>query len=114
MTEMVLVAVGGAAGALLRWVVGRLGRHGFPWPTLVVNVAGSLLLGVVARDGPEWALVLLGSGVAGALTTYSAFALETVLLERNGRRAWAVANVVGTLVLATGGFALGWWLGSAG
>lgn len=107
MTEVALVAVGGAAGALLRWVVGRLGRNGFPWPTLVVNVAGSLLLGLVARDGPEWALVLLGSGVAGALTTYSAFALETVSLPR----ALAVTYVVTSLALGAAGLALGWWLG---
>ena len=108
-----LVAVGGAAGALIRWAVGRwLATSGLPWATLVVNLAGSLLLGVVAAASDGWPRSLLGTGMAGALTTYSAFALETVLLERNGRRAWAVANVVGSLVLATAGFSLGWWLGS--
>jgi len=108
-----LVALGGAAGALLRWAVGRwLVSSGLPWATLVVNVAGSLLLGVVVAVSDGWLGTLLGTGVAGALTTYSAFALETVLLDRNGRRAWAVANVAGTLVLAAAGFALGWWWGS--
>lgn len=106
-----LVAVGGAAGALLRWAVGRwLAGSGLPWATLVVNVIGSLLLGLVAAASDGWPRTLLGTGVAGALTTYSAFALDTVLLERNGRRAWAVANVVGSLVLASLGFTLGWWL----
>jgi len=110
---VLLVAVGGAAGALIRWAVGRwLATSGLPWATLVVNVAGSLLLGVVAAASDGWPRTLLGTGVAGALTTYSAFALDTVLLERNGRRAWAVANVVGSLVLGTAGFAFGWWLGS--
>lgn len=108
-----LVAVGGAAGALLRWAVGRwLASSGLPWATLVVNVVGSLLLGIVAAAADGWSRILLGTGVAGALTTYSAFALETVLLERDGRRGWAVANVVGSLVLATAGFGFGWWLGS--
>ena len=107
-----LVAVGGAAGALLRWAVGRwLATSGLPWATLVVNVVGSLLLGAVAASSDGWPRTLLGTGVAGALTTYSAFALDTVLLERNGRRAWAVANVIGTLLLGMAGFALGWWLG---
>ena len=108
-----LVAVGGAVGALLRWAVGRwLATSGLPWATLLVNIAGSLLLGVVAAATDGWLHTLLGTGVAGALTTYSAFALDTVLLERNGRRGWAVANVVGTLALATTAFAVGWWLGA--
>ncbi len=73
----------------------------------MVNVAGSLLLGVVAHAGPAWALTLLGWGVAGALTTYSAFALDTVLLP------WRTAalSVASTLVLGSAGFAAGWWLG---
>jgi len=108
---VLLVAVGGAAGGLIRWAVGRwLATSGLPWATLVVNLAGSLLLGVVASASDGWPRTLLGTGVAGALTTYSAFALETVLLERNGRRAWAVANVVGSLVLGSAAFAFGWWL----
>lgn len=108
-----LVAAGGAAGALLRWVVGRwLATSGLPWATLLVNVVGSVLLGVMAAASEGWPSTVLGTGVAGALTTYSAFALDTVLLEQNGRRAWAVANVVGSLVLATAGFGLGWRLGS--
>ncbi len=107
MTDLLLVAVGGTVGSLLRWAVGRLGGEGFPWPTLVVNVAGSLLLGVVAHAGPAWALTLLGSGVAGALTTYSAFALETVRVPRRT----AALSVALTLALGSAGFALGWWFG---
>ena len=103
MTDVLLVALGGALGALLRWGVGLLGRGGFPWPTLVVNVAGSVLLGAVAHDGPAWALTLLGSGVAGALTTYSAFALDTVRLPRRT----AAAYVVATLVLGARGLRRG-------
>lgn len=106
-----LVAVGGAVGALLRWAVGRwLGSTRWPWATLAVNVAGSFLLGVVASSADGWIRTLLGTGLAGALTTYSAFALESVLLERNGRKAGAVANVVASLLLGIAGIALGLWL----
>jgi CrcB protein len=112
MTDALLVALGGAAGAVLRYTVGRwLAASGFPWATLAVNVLGSLLLGAVAAGSPAWVATLLGSGVAGALTTYSAFALDTVLLERNGRRVPALLYAAGTLGLGSAGFALGWWTG---
>lgn len=112
---VLLVAMGGAAGGLIRWAVGRwLATSGLPWATLVVNLAGSLLLGVVASASDGWPRTLLGTGVAGALTTYSAFALETVLLADHGKRGWAIANVIGNLALSAAAFALGWWLGSAG
>lgn len=106
-----LVAVGGAAGALLRWGVGRwLSGSRFPWATLIVNVVGSLLLGVVVAATDGWPQTLLGTGVAGALTTYSTFALETLLLAGEGRRSAAVLNVAASLAVAIGGFAIGWWL----
>lgn len=108
-----LVALGGAFGAVLRWAAGRwLPGTRFPWSTLVVNVVGSLLLGVVVAAADGWPRTLLGTGLAGALTTYSAFALETVLLERQGRRAAAVLNMVASLALGILAFAIGWWIGS--
>ncbi len=109
---VLLVAAGGACGAVLRFAVNRwLAATHFPWATLVVNVAGSMLLGVVAASTDGWLFTLLGTGVAGGLTTYSAFALETVLLDRNGRRSAALLNVAASLVLGAVAFALGWWLG---
>jgi len=111
---ILLVALGAAVGAVLRYLAGHwFDDDRFPAGTLVVNVAGSFLLGAFSAMVLSGSLfALIGTGLCGGLTTYSAFALETVLLERNGRRAWAVANVVGSLVLATAGFSLGWWLGS--
>jgi len=107
-----LVAAGGAAGAVLRYVVGRwLAGSGFPWATLIVNLVGSLLLGVVAAGSPTWVMTLLGSGVAGALTTYSAFALDSVLLDRNGRRAAALLYLAASIALGAVAFGGGWWLG---
>ena len=58
-----------------------------------------------------WLVTLLGTGFAGAFTTYSAFALDTVLLDHNGRRGRAVLNVAANLLLGSIAFALGWWLG---
>ena len=108
-----LVALGGAAGAALRYVVGRmLASARFAWATLAVNVAGCLVLGIVVTATDGGVRTALGTGFAGALTTYSAFALDTVLLHRNRRRRLAAWNVVGNLVLGISAFAVGSWLGS--
>lgn len=108
----VAVALGGAAGAVLRWALARWAATGsWPWGTFVANVLGSLLIGVVSASLSGVWLALLATGVAGALTTYSSFALETVLLDRNGRRPVALLNVVVTLVAGAAAYAVGWWLG---
>jgi CrcB protein len=89
-----LVVLGGMVGAPLRylvdvWVTARLGT-GFPFGTLVANAAACVLLGLVAGLGlaaASPACVLLGTGVAGAMSTYSTFAFETVrLVEEGGAR----------------------------
>jgi CrcB protein len=109
---VLLVAAGGACGALLRYAVNRwFAATHFPWATLLVNVAGSLLMGVVAASTDGWLVTLLGTGFAGAFTTYSAFALDTVLLDHNGRRGRALVNIAANLLLGSVAFALGWWLG---
>nr|WP_227467453.1 CrcB family protein [Nocardioides lijunqiniae] len=102
-----LVALGGGVGAALRFLVGRRLDRELPLGTLLVNVAGSLLLGVLsglALDGD--ALALLGTGFCGGLTTYSAFAVQTHSL---GRRGAAYAAV--TVLAALGACGLGFWLG---
>ncbi|HEX6342039.1 CrcB family protein [Umezawaea sp.] len=93
-----LVAAGAAAGAPLRYLVGRA----FPGPrgTLLVNVAGSLLLGfLIALPASGTALAVLGTGFCGALTTYSTFSLDTLVLFEAGERRAALRNVVVSLVL---------------
>ncbi|GAA3781016.1 hypothetical protein GCM10022225_81750 [Plantactinospora mayteni] len=111
---------GGAVGAVCRftvnWLVER--RSGpAPWATFMVNVAGSLVLGLLAGAGaalPGWVGALVGTGFCGALTTYSTFGYETVQLLRSGPggRGWAVLNVLASLVVGLGAAALGWQLGS--
>ncbi len=118
---LLLVLVGGAVGAPLRylvdqWIQARI-DSAMPWGTLTVNVVGSGLLGlvaaVVARQGaPEWVLTLVGTGLCGALTTFSTFGHETVRLALQGSRIAAAANVVLSLTLAYAACAAGWWLGS--
>lgn len=109
-----MVVLGAAVGAPARFLVDlalrrRLGQA-FPWGTLTVNVAGSLLLGsLLALPLPQQALALLGTGFCGALTTYSTFAYETIHLMRSGAHRRALASVAAHLVLGIGAA----WLGLA-
>jgi CrcB protein len=98
---VLLVMVGAAVGAPARYVVDRAvqSRLGslLPWGTFVVNLAGCLVLGFLTAAGTHAGpalLALLGTGLCGALTTYSTFGYETVQLLRSGARRYAVVNVV--------------------
>jgi CrcB protein len=120
MKEVLLVCLGGAAGSVARyllsiWITGPHG--GFPWGTMVVNLLGSFLLGLVAAlaANPEIVSpamrVALGTGVLGGFTTYSAFNLETLGLM--SERSWSAAalnvslTLAGCLVAGVAGMALG-------
>ena len=107
----VLVIVGGAIGAPLRYLVDQrvsAGRHGrFPRGTLAANLVACALLGFVASyagASPE-AVALLGTGVAGALSTYSTFGFELVRLAETGAAriaaTYALVSVVLGLLVAT-------------
>lgn len=96
------VALGGAAGSLTRFYIvvamKRLDTE-FPWGTLLVNVAGSFVIGAIwawfldRPDTPEWVRVGLMTGVMGGFTTLSSVSLETVLLLESGAYWPALANV---------------------
>lgn len=113
-----LVATGGALGALIRWKVmhrSRLAGATNAGATLLVNLVGSFLLGLVtgwaSRPGsPEWLLPLLGGGVCGALTTFSSHALHVVQAAREGRLGHAAADVLLSLGLTVLALSLGWAL----
>lgn len=105
-----LVALGALVGAPLRFLAASWLDDEWPFGTLLVNVAGSLVLGMCsgwALDGEQLALV--GVGFCGALTTYSSFAVQTVELGRVRGAAYAVT----TLGLALGACALGFVIAQA-
>lgn len=110
------VASAGSLGALARFVVDSEIRSRrslqFPWATLVVNVSGSLLLGVlvglVLFHGADQRLeIVLGVGFCGGYTTFSTVSVETVRLLQEGRYRAAVFGALGTLVLAVAAAAVG-------
>ena len=115
MTRFLIVAAGGALGAVARYGVGRLlPAGGWPWATLTVNVAGGLLMGLLAgwlafRGGVHGESIRLFAavGVLGGFTTFSAFSLETLALWRDGAPALALANVGLNLVLGLAACGLG-------
>ncbi|MER7013079.1 fluoride efflux transporter CrcB [Saccharopolyspora sp. NPDC000359] len=120
--SFLLVAVGGALGACLRFLTDRWvqARHdtGFPWGTLAVNALGSLVLGVLTGlalfgvQAPELQ-ALLGVGFCGALTTFSTFGYESVRLLTDGARLYAVLNVLGSVLAGIGSGVLGVVLAAA-
>lgn len=111
MQTLLLVAAGGATGAVARYLLGaqalRAFGPGWPYGTLAVNVIGGFLMGMLAgalalrggADQEKWRL-LLGVGVLGGFTTFSAFSLETALMIE--RREWAPALIyaLGSVVLS--------------
>jgi CrcB protein len=107
--SFLLVALGAAVGAPLRYLVDRAVQthHDslFPWGTFAVNVTGSLILGVLiggAAAVPGTVSTLLGTGFCGALTTYSTFGFETIRLIEDRAGFYALANVVASIVAGLG------------
>ncbi len=123
---VLLLALGGAAGAVCRYHASRLVQArfpgGYPAGTFAVNLSGCMLLGLLlgllgrypalARENVA---LLLGAGFCGAYTTFSSFALETTQLWRSGSGGWALFNLLAQALcglLATwGGLSLALWLG---
>ncbi len=111
MERLLLVFFGGGAGALARYGVGMVALRtlGSRWPygTFTVNLLGGFIMGLLAgwlahRGGPDqdrWRL-LIGVGVLGGFTTFSAFSLETALMVERRDLGQAAAYVVGSVVLA--------------
>ncbi len=121
--QIVAVCLAGGAGAAIRFVVDGTIRHHtsgtHPWATMIINVTGSLILGLVTGlvlsglVAHSWQLVI-GTGLLGGYTTFSTASVETVRLLEDRRWRAAAVNGPGMLVLcvaaAAGGYALGLWL----
>lgn len=106
-----LVVAGAMVGAPLRYLTDRTvqSRHDsvFPWGTFAVNVAGCLVLGLLtgattAGAASSHLMLLLGTGLCGALTTYSTFSYETLRLAEQGAGLYAAANVAGSVAAGLG------------
>jgi CrcB protein len=106
-----LVVAGAAVGAPLRYLTDRAMKAwfgpGFPWGTFTANVVGSFALGLLAGVASGQAYLLLGTGLCGALTTYSTFSYETYALYESGAKGHAALNVAGSLAAGLGAV----WLG---
>lgn len=110
------VGLAGGLGAVARVVLdGALSARrpgALPWPTLVVNVSGSLLLGlltglVLFAGAPDALRVALGTGFCGGYTTFSAVCVTSVRLAQDDRPGLAALNALGTLGLTVGASAAG-------
>ncbi|MEE1801468.1 MULTISPECIES: fluoride efflux transporter CrcB [unclassified Streptomyces] len=117
-----LVILGAAVGAPLRYLTDRSiqRRHDslFPWGTFTVNVTGCLILGVVtgaitAGAADSSVQLLLGTGLCGALTTYSTFSYETLRLTEDGAHFYAAANILASVAAGLGAVYLGLTLATA-
>lgn len=111
---LAVIAIGGAAGALARhgvntWSAAAFGL-GFPWGTVIVNILGSFLMGVIAGAAAHglpmfpYARTLIATGFLGAFTTFSTFSLDAVSLWQRGETTAAALYVLGSVV--AGAFAL--------
>ncbi len=116
LVSWLLVILGAMVGAPVRYLTDRAvqTRHDtvFPWGTFTVNVIASGVLGVVtgavsAGAASSRVALLVGTGLCGALSTYSTFSYETVRLAQDGARLLAVANVVFSVLAAVGAAVIG-------
>lgn len=118
--EFLAVCVAGGIGAALRFIIDGAIRHrtppSFPYATMIINISGSLVLGLLAGlvlgqvASHHWQLII-GTGMMGGYTTFSTASVETIRLVEEGRWRAGLINGLGMLVLCTaaaaGGLALG-------
>jgi CrcB protein len=114
---IIAVAIGGAIGSVARYLVGigsgKLFGVAFPWGTLIINIAGSFLIGVLVEsfalrwDLPQVARVFLTVGICGGFTTFSTFSLDSYLLMDRGELWPAFAYMAGSVVLSIAGLFAG-------
>ena len=117
--SFLLVFVGAGLGGVLRHIMNMLSLRwfgpGFPAGTFLINISGSIVMGLVVgylatRDMPSVELRLfVATGILGGYTTFSTFSLDTISLWQRGEFAAAAAYVIGSLVLSFAGL----WLGMA-
>jgi CrcB protein len=110
MNHLLLASLGGAIGAGLRFMVGSVAIRfmgvSFPWATLIVNVVGSLLMGILIgilarRTGtPNEVRIFLATGILGGFTTFSAFSLDAINLWQRGESTVAAGYVLSSVLFS--------------
>ena len=117
MDRYLLVAVGSALGGMARFWLTQMGAvwwgAEFPWGTLVINLVGSVVIGMVAGLGGAVSnsmRLLLMTGVCGGFTTFSAFSLQNVELIENGQMVSALGYIAASVLLCVAGC----WAGYSG
>lgn len=120
MKALLLVAGGGALGAVARYLVfvwaGHLLGTGFPYGTLIVNIAGSFAMGALTEimalvwSASQETRLLLVVGVLGAFTTFSTFSLDFVVLYERGRTLLCAGYVAASVTLSIGALFAGMWV----
>ena len=120
----IAVAVGGAIGSLARFWLAELfvalGMSAFPWATLLANVSGSMLIGVIAAvTGPDGRLLVAPElrlfwmvGICGGYTTFSSFSLQTLALAQGGEWSRAAMNIGLSVILCLVAVWLGYMIGA--
>lgn len=106
--EVLLIAAGGGAGALVRYGIGELvSSPSFPWATFAVNIVGCALLAVATSPTRlKSQQRILGTGFCGGLTTFSTFAVDIASLTNDGRPTIAIIYLLSSLAAGFGAFAL--------
>ena len=119
MISFLLVGIGGALGAMFRYgLQAQLGTlaNGFPTSAFVINIVGyipmGLLVGVLARTTPQYQdeiRLFVAVGVFGGFTTFSSFSLDAITMMERGDYMLAALYIVGSVLLAIAGLAMGLW-----
>lgn len=112
-TQIICVAMGAALGGILRFLFSlwfTLPNHKFPWPTLLVNLIGSFLLGLIYAyySKPDESMLIrlfLATGFCGGFTTFSTFSMELLTLLQNGQYFTGMIYLLTSLI---GGLGLAW------
>lgn len=120
MNHLLLACLGGAIGAGLRYLVGHAALRWFgpvfPWGTMIVNIAGSLamglLIGILAKrfGTPNEVRIFLATGLLGGFTTFSAFSLDAISLWERGESVLAAGYITGSVVMSLAALFAGLYL----
>lgn len=109
--NLVLVGLGGAIGSMLRYTVGYFLKSNFPLSTLIVNITGSMVIGIViglsikdVNFSLNWKL-FLATGICGGFTTFSALSMENLQMLQNGKYLLAISYTAASIVF---GIAAAW------